>query len=229
MVATGCRRDLTECLLTASGEQGSLKLLVFTCIVFIQITIPSLLRLHPDRPRLGSRPFRFEAAWVSHPEYLNLVEETWQACEGSCGDKLTKVKEASTDFNREVFGNIFQHKRHITNRLSGIQKAMETVDSIRLSMVEADLRKELDRILWQEETLWFQKSREQWIKFGDGNTKFFHAQTIIRRKRNRVEGLFLRDGSWSTDPVTLQTEASDYFHSLFVCLHGICLPGLFDF
>lgn len=46
------------------------------------------------------------------------------------------------------------------NRLDGIQKALETVDSMRLSLVEAELRKELEQILKQEEVHWFQKSRE---------------------------------------------------------------------
>lgn len=81
--------------------------------------------------------------------------------------------------------------------------------------VEAELRKELDIILWQEEVYWFQKSREQWIKFSDGNTKFFHAQTVVRRKRNKIEGLTLSDGSWSTDMSVLQNEALNYFTGLF--------------
>lgn len=73
----------------------------------------------------------------------------------------------------------------------------------------------METILWQEEAHWFQKSREQGVQFGYGNTRFFHAQTVVRRKRNKIMGLFLLDGSWSTDPQIMQHEAMIYFNGLF--------------
>nr|KYP44678.1 Retrovirus-related Pol polyprotein LINE-1 [Cajanus cajan] len=53
--------------------------------------------------------------------------------------------------------------------------------------------------LFQEETLWYQKSREQWIKLGSRNTSFFHAQAVVHRKCSKVHGLFLASGEWCTD------------------------------
>ena len=58
---------------------------------------------------------------------------------------------------------------------------------------EKQLIEEFNNTLVQEELLWFQKSREQWVKFGDRNTKFFHVQTLVRRKHNKIHGLFLKD------------------------------------
>nr|KYP51130.1 Transposon TX1 uncharacterized [Cajanus cajan] len=51
--------------------------------------------------------------------------------------------------------------------------------------------------------------------FGDRNTSFFHAQTIARRRRNKIQGLFLPDGTWHTDPVVLKTEAVRFYKDLF--------------
>jgi len=62
--------------------------------------------------------------------------------------------------------------------------------------------------------LWHQKSREKWIKFGDRNSSFFHAQTIIRRKKNRIHGLQLPNGTWTSDDTILQDEAQKYFKNL---------------
>lgn len=53
------------------------------------------------------------------------------------------------------------------------------------------------------------------MKFGDRNTKFFHTQTIIRRRRNKIHGITLDDGSWCTDPNNMKNEALSYYKNLF--------------
>lgn len=49
-----------------------------------------------------------------------------------------------------------------------------------------ELRKELLQAHIQEEKYWKLKSRNQWLKEGDLNTKFFHATTKNRTTRNRI-------------------------------------------
>nr|KYP76168.1 Transposon TX1 uncharacterized [Cajanus cajan] len=55
---------------------------------------------------------------------------------------------------------------------------------------------------------------EKWIKLGNKNTAFFHTQTVVRRKRNRILGLHLPSGAWCTDGNLLKQEALAYFKSL---------------
>ncbi|KAK2378521.1 hypothetical protein QL285_066416 [Trifolium repens] len=163
----------------------------------------------------GARPFRFEAAWINHSDYEDVVLNAWLAERGNITSALNKVKDDSIVFNKDIFGNIFRKKREIANRLKGIQNTLERVDSVRLVLLEKQLQEELDQILFQEEVLWYQKSREKWIKFGDKNTKFFHAQTVIRRKRNKIHGLNLPCGAWCTEDSILQEEANKFFKNLF--------------
>ena len=63
--------------------------------------------------------------------------------------------------------------------------------------------------------LWYQKSTKKWVKYGDRNTSFFHAYTIIRSQRNKIHGLFLEEGTWSTMPEKLWEEAVTFVRSLF--------------
>jgi len=70
-------------------------------------------------------------------------------------------------------------------------------------------------VLKEEELFWYQKSREKWVKFGDWNIKFFHTQTIIRRNRNKIQGLHLDYGTWCADVMQLRDVAIDFYSKLF--------------
>jgi hypothetical protein len=120
-----------------------------------------------------------------------------------------------------VFGNIFARKKEVEARLRGIQRALENIDSANLMRLQKELLTSYENILFQEETLWYQKSREQWIKLGSRNTAFFHAQSIIRRKRNKIHGIRLTSGEWCTDPEIMKIEALNYFKGLFCSVQTV--------
>lgn len=44
-------------------------------------------------------------------------------------------------------------------------------------------------LLKQEEELYKQKLRVNWIKFGDSNTKYFHNSMKVRNARNKIVSL----------------------------------------
>lgn len=67
----------------------------------------------------------------------------------------------------------------------------------------------------QEELDWYQKSRCQWLKWGDKNSKFFHTSTTIRRSRNRIESLRNDDGEWVLQQEGFKSLAWNYYKDLF--------------
>lgn len=62
-----------------------------------------------------------------------------------------------------------------------------------------DLKKEINEVLTREEIMWNQRSRVEWLKNGDSNTKLFHASTSQRWSKNRIEGLMDSEGEWHTE------------------------------
>lgn len=89
------------------------------------------------------------------------------------------------------------------------------MDSLALVNLEKTLQHDNNQILFQEELLWCQKSIEQWVKLGHKNSAFFHAQTIMWRRRNKVHGLGLSNCTGSTNSTILQNKAFGFFKRLF--------------
>src|SRR4051812_48013000 len=75
--------------------------------------------------------------------------------------------------------------------------------------LERELREEKCLILLQEEMLWGQKSRIDWLRMGDGNTKF------LRRRRNKIEALMDSEGRWAEGNENLKNMAIEFYTHMF--------------
>lgn len=86
-------------------------------------------------------------------------------------------------------------------------------------------------VLTQEEVLWLQKSRKDWILHGDRNTSLFHQKTMTRRRRNRIEAIQDNSGNWLYDEDAIRRHVVEYFYSLFHSENSIYqayhVPNLF--
>ena len=68
-----------------------------------------------------------------------------------------------------------------------------------------------ERMLIQEELIWFQKSKSNQFFYGDKNTKFFLALAIMRRQWKNIERLKNDDGVQVKYNNNLKVMASDFF------------------
>lgn len=75
--------------------------------------------------------------------------------------------------------------------------------------MEFKLQKELSSILNQEELMWHQRSRTQWLVDRDRNDKFYHMHIIARRKKNMIIMLKNEDGEWLFDPDVSRNHVSE--------------------
>eukprot|EP00253_Pinus_taeda_P026936 PITA_26936 len=76
-----------------------------------------------------NKPFRFEKFWLDHPNFLEMVEKWWSEPLEVRGSKmfnlqkrLKATKEKIKDWNKTVFGNIFQEKAILENKLEQIHR-----------------------------------------------------------------------------------------------------------
>lgn len=191
---------------------------------------PILLQTSGASPSgIGRRPFRFQAAWLDHKDFAQLVQDSWVGG-NVITQKLGSLAQALQRWNKTVFGNVFQRKRRLLRRLEGIQRAMAQLVTPGLLKLEEKLRDELNETLRQEELVWMLKSRVQWLRDGDRNTKYFHTATLVRRRRNKIMGLLDENGVWVMDQQRLKELAVGFYSSLFrseSCLQEAFPSGLF--
>ncbi|KAK8658040.1 hypothetical protein V6N13_036255 [Hibiscus sabdariffa] len=168
---------------------------------FPESTVSHLFRMHSDH-----RPF-----------YLLLARllDNWKPMP-SLSETIKAFTVADDTWNTTVFGYIGAKKRSVIARLRGAQCALACRRTSFLVRLEHDLQLELESLLDQEELLWRQKSRSDWVLLGDRNTAYFHRKAKQRKVRNHITSLQLPDGSWCDDEYVLRSEAAKFFQDLFL-------------
>ncbi|XP_061349456.1 uncharacterized protein LOC133294726 [Gastrolobium bilobum] len=168
----------------------------------------------PPRPREHSKPFKFMAAWLTDQDFGRLVMKSWGSNEEWVPARNNFEKDA-TVWHQNVFKRNIQQKNKIYARLRGLDSYMNGRFDHSLEILQKNLWKELQAILIKEELTWFQRSRSQWLKYGDRNTRFFHSSTVARRRHNRILTLKDENGTWIADPDSLVNMAVSYYKELF--------------
>ena len=177
--------------------------------------VPVHMQLNPkSRSNPRRRPFRFEAAWLTHEGFKDLLSVSWDP-NVSTPEALAGLQHKLRKWNREVFGHIQIRKEKMMGEIKAIQDLLMVAQTDALLAKEEGLLAEFEIILEQEETLWFQKSREKFIVLGDRNTSFFHTSTVIRRRRNKIESLKNEEDRWISDPKELESLAVEYYRRLY--------------
>ena len=64
------------------------------------------------------------------------------------------------------------------------------------------------------EKIWQQKSRVDWIKLGDSNTKFFHSYAKARQNVNAIKLLVRSDGSRCSNQMQIKEEVRSFYQGL---------------
>ncbi|XP_019184586.1 PREDICTED: uncharacterized protein LOC109179535 isoform X1 [Ipomoea nil] len=176
---------------------------------------PLLVTTRSAQISVNCKRFRYNMVWATHPNFHSLMQQAWDQNRDIESNKASMAR-ALTDWNRDVFGNVFHKKKKILARISGIQRRLAERASAELLKLEKKLGLELEEILYQEELLlWYQRSREEWIVSGDRNTRFYHIATKLKNSSARISKLKDDDGLWIVDEDKVREHISKYFMELF--------------
>ncbi|XP_026428608.1 uncharacterized protein LOC113324501 [Papaver somniferum] len=155
---------------------------------------------------LGSKPrrapFRFQKMWFTHPDFLKMVETSW---------------------NTPVYGNpdfIFPFK---LKRLKAAMKLWNQQNEMKDALVA------VQEVRMQQHIMLKQKSRNKWILEGSSNTSYFHSTINTRRSVNTISELVTDDGSLIIDPDQLRDHVVSYYENKFNGVDTQIEDSLFEY
>ncbi|XP_071912315.1 uncharacterized protein [Coffea arabica] len=150
------------------------------------------------------RAFRFLNVWTSNPGLLDVIHQAWQAeSSGSplkilCS-KLLRTRRAIQDWNKGVFGNMFEVVKRAEANVLAAETRTEQDDSMEAQVELSKAQAELRHALLSEEKFWSQKARVKWLQYRDRNSRYFHTTVQQRRVQGAIHRVKDENGVWVED------------------------------
>jgi hypothetical protein len=115
-------------------------------------------------------------------------------------------------WSKNNFGNIQRQIRETESQLKKVEfLSMQGRDHSQV----ITLKGKLHALLAKNERLWRQRSRVEWLKNGDRNTRYFHCKATQRKRRNHVYRLKDQAGVWTSQLDQVPPLFIEYYSSLF--------------
>jgi len=114
-----------------------------------------------------------------------------------------------------VFGDVNLASEELQRRINELD-ARDDDNGLEESEREErrSLLADLNKAMFKQEAVVFQKARQKWLKQVDLNTKFFHSSVKWRSSRNELHGLFV-EGRWCEDKGVIMDKVCDFFKDRF--------------
>jgi len=159
--------------------------------------------------------------WHQYEGFREVVKEAWDntpvrsnALE-DIKNKFKRVKCEIKQWYSVVNSSARMKKKELVAQIEELDNC-DDEDDLREEekILRGDLLSQLRRLEEKEEAMLKQKSRVEWIKNGDSNSKFSHSKLRWRRGRNDLVGIFI-DGSWCEDPIRVKSQVKQFFERRF--------------
>lgn len=157
---------------------------------------------------------KFEVRWLQEENIMQLVTDAWEHTDpaASLSVRTAAVHAAMHDWDRENLKAPHRRLKELKAELEQLRLGPltdEAVDRQRQLLIE------IEENLEKEEIYWVQRSRANWLKFGDRNTNFFNNFATACKKRNHIRKLLDEQGVWREDNESMSSLISEYFQNIF--------------
>ncbi len=158
------------------------------CVISIETSIPK------------AKIFRFGNFWVDIPGFMETVKNIWDI--PMRADNQGKIINGKLKNLRRGFKIWSRRLSNLNSLICNSNDAVDMLDRIEeerpLFIQEWNFRivkNHILKLLHYKNIFWKKRCTIRWVKFGDENSKFFHASATQRYRQNKIFHLTLDDGS----------------------------------
>ncbi|XP_062103512.1 uncharacterized protein LOC133814586 [Humulus lupulus] len=152
--------------------------------------------------RVGVKPFSFYNMWAGHPQFREVVLNSWNRPLRFSGRgldqlswKLNRLKHTLKRFNWKIMGDVScNYERSKFEYQQAHSKCLADPSNRMLSIEDRETYLEFKRQEKLYASFIYQKSKIDWLRFGDSNSSFFHASLKKRKLANRIVSFVSDDG-----------------------------------
>ncbi|CAA0837766.1 Unknown protein, partial [Striga hermonthica] len=175
-----------------------------------------ILDSNPNQLSKRKRRFIFDKRWLAMEGIEETVKSVWSAPnEGTpmfaVKEKLKATRVALLKWSQALNINKSGTIERLTLQLQEMREHSNNMNWDEWNKITI----ELDEAYTSEEEFWRQKARNQWLKEGEQNSKFFHALTIQRRKTNAITRLVDDNNILRETDEKIQDCVVDFYSQLF--------------
>ncbi|XP_060177915.1 uncharacterized protein LOC132607856 [Lycium barbarum] len=170
--------------------------------------------------RQGAKPFRFLNHLCKHKKIMSIVQETSEKLVHNTSmarvwTKLKPTKEVMKSLNIHEFSIEENRIQDTRQQLQETQEKLIVIfNNPSLFAQEKVLKHELEKWIMVEESILKQKSRVLWLKLGDSNLTYFHANIKSRIAQNHITRLVSATGELLTTNLEIENEAIGFYVNL---------------
>jgi molybdopterin converting factor small subunit len=160
----------------------------------------------------------YEEMWTRHESYDAMVQEAWKQSTGQgvgvhgLWSRLKEVSAAMKSWSYSTFGSVRREVKKLKEELEEAKvQALVANTSLEVRAIEQRLHEMYDT----EEVMYKQRSRQDWLKAGDRNTRYFQNRATHRRRKNTIKFLKRDNGSRCDTDAGMREMARAFYANLF--------------
>ncbi|KAK3218118.1 hypothetical protein Dsin_012088 [Dipteronia sinensis] len=160
--------------------------------------------------------FHFENCWADREDCRDLIRCFWLPSRsgGAVDNVVSTIQKCTLQLLNWNTRKCVDMKKALVETQKELRHAMNLIQPDFMTIYSNGGSK-IGQFIEDEEKYWHQRSRVNWLKEGDRNTKFFHWKTSSRRARTLIRGLYDNMGVWCVGKEAMEHVVVGYFSNLF--------------